>query len=130
MAKVNGAKAVNEMAKSRSWSDIQAGKAKPYEVWTNGQGWTWVVLKAYQAPDKEAKNDYARRFCAVGSPMTQGSYDLGDTYFSPTDGPQDGGAVCVWRDATLTTGEHSPRVHTGGRVREALASVGLAWLLA
>lgn len=53
---------------------------KPYEVWGNSQGWTWKVLKKYQTPTKEATNPYARWFCAVSSPFTHGSYDLGDVY--------------------------------------------------
>jgi hypothetical protein len=52
---------------------------KPYEIWSNGS-WEWRVLKKYQAPDKEAANPYARWFCAVKSPYTFGSFDLGDTY--------------------------------------------------
>ncbi len=52
----------------------------PYEVWTNDSGWTWKVLKHYQSPAAESKNEYARVFCAVSSPFTHGSYDLGDTY--------------------------------------------------
>ena len=53
----------------------------PYEVWQSLDGsWKWKVLKKYQSPDNEAKNPYARWFCAVSSPMTGGSYDLGDVY--------------------------------------------------
>ena len=52
---------------------------EPYEVWTAGN-WEWRVLKKYQKPDLEAKNPYARWLCAVKSPHTYGSYDLGDTY--------------------------------------------------
>ena len=51
----------------------------PYEVWVAGD-WQWRVLKKYQNPEKEAGNRYARWFCAVKSPMTMGSYDLGDVY--------------------------------------------------
>ena len=49
----------------------------PYEVWANDQGWTWKVLKKYQADDHKP---YARWFCAVSSPYTHGGYDLGDVY--------------------------------------------------
>ena len=38
------------------------------------------VLKAYQTPDNEAKNKYARWLVAVKSPMTHGSYDMSDSY--------------------------------------------------
>jgi len=54
----------------------------PYEVWQNGHGWTWHVLKKYQNPDNEAKNPYARWFVAAKSPMTFGSWEYGDTYVS------------------------------------------------
>lgn len=53
----------------------------PYEVWQSYDGsWVWKVLKKWQAEDKEATNVYSRWFCAVSSPMTYGSYDLGDVY--------------------------------------------------
>ena len=66
----------NECAKTRSVD-------KPYEVWQSADGtWTWKVLKKYQTPEKEADNPNARWMCAVSSPMTHGSYDLGDTYVS------------------------------------------------
>lgn len=51
----------------------------PYEIYKNGD-WEWRVLKHYQAPDAEKKNQYARVFCAVKSNMTYGSYEYGDTY--------------------------------------------------
>lgn len=71
----------NECGKTRKVND-------PYEVWRNDSGWEWRVLKKWQAPDKEPitrlssnpKTAYARWFCAVKSPMTHGSYDLGDVY--------------------------------------------------
>jgi len=52
---------------------------KPYEIWRAGD-WEWRVLKKYQRPDKEAENEYARWFCAVKSPFTFGSYEMGDCY--------------------------------------------------
>ena len=63
----------------------ECGKTRPqdnpYEIWTSLDGtWEWKVLKKYQAPDKEAYNEYARWFCAVKSPFTYGSYELGDVY--------------------------------------------------
>ena len=57
--------------------DIQ----NPYQIWLAGD-WEWRVLKKYQTPSKEAQNQHARWFCAVKSPMTMGSYDLGDVYVS------------------------------------------------
>jgi len=64
--------AKNECAKTRPVEN-------PYEVWVAGS-WTWKVLKKYQTPENEAKNPYARWFCAVSSPHTFGGYDLGDVY--------------------------------------------------
>jgi hypothetical protein len=52
----------------------------PYFVYRNNQGWEWRILKCYQSEDGEAKNPYARWMCAVKSPMTHGSYDMGDVY--------------------------------------------------
>ena len=53
----------------------------PYEVWRSYDGsWTWKVLKKYQKPSKEAENPMAVWFCAVQSPYTYGSYDMGDVY--------------------------------------------------
>ncbi len=55
----------------------------PYEVWRGTgklQGWEWRVLKKYQTPSKEKENPFARWFCAVRSPFTQGGWDMGDTY--------------------------------------------------
>jgi len=54
----------------------------PYEVYRSLQlpGWEWRVLKKYQSPENEATNPYARWLCAVKSPMTYDSYDMGDTY--------------------------------------------------
>ena len=53
-------------------------KNNPYEVWRNGAGWEWRVLKKYKSPEAEAKDPYARWFCYVTSPMCDGEY--GDTY--------------------------------------------------
>lgn len=49
-----------------------------YEVWVLGD-WEWRVLKKYQADDNK---EYARWFCAVKSPFTYDSYELGDVYAS------------------------------------------------
>lgn len=57
--------------------------SNPYEIWQgigSYENWTWKVLKKYQTPENEAKNPYARWFCAVSSPFTHGSFDMGDTY--------------------------------------------------
>lgn len=61
----------NLCAKTRPESD-------PYEVWQNPDGtWTWKVLKKYQVNDDKP---FARWFCAVTSPFTFGSSELGDCY--------------------------------------------------
>jgi len=53
----------------------------PYEIWKSFDGtWEWKVLKKYQKPSRELKNRFARWFCAVSSPYTHGSYELGDVY--------------------------------------------------
>jgi hypothetical protein len=48
----------------------------PYEIWKFGD-WEWRVLKKYT---KDESDPYARAFCAVNSPFTFGSPDLGDVY--------------------------------------------------
>ena len=53
---------------------------EPYEVWRNNVGWEWRVLKKYQSEEQEKKNPYARWMVACKSPMTGGTYDMGDTY--------------------------------------------------
>lgn len=68
----------NEMAKTRPVNN-------PYEIYKSSDGWEWRVLKKYQTPENEAKNPYARWFCAVKSPMIP-SYDMGDTYISDVGG--------------------------------------------
>lgn len=52
-------------------------KEDPYEVWANDSGWTWRVLKKWQVDDNKP---YARWFCYVTSPFTQGGGDMGDVY--------------------------------------------------
>lgn len=55
---------------------------QPYMVYRNENAkWEWRILKCWQAPDKD-NGPYARWFCAVKSPMTFGSYDMGDVYVS------------------------------------------------
>lgn len=50
----------------------------PYEIW-EGNGWTWKVLKKYQAPEKEKENPYARWYCLVSSPYCPEG-EFGDVY--------------------------------------------------
>lgn len=68
-------KVKNQFAKSRP-------KENPYEVWQNGSGWTWNVLKKWQADDNKP---FARWFCFVTSPYCpEGEY--GDTYVADIKG--------------------------------------------
>lgn len=66
---------------------------EPYEIYKNDYGWEWRVLKKYQSPDKETGNPFARWMVAVKSPMTFGSYDMGDTYIQDIIGS---GGQLVW----------------------------------
>lgn len=54
----------------------------PYATYADNNGWTWLVLKTYQTPEKEKSNPYARWFLAVRSPHNGGGYDMGDTYIT------------------------------------------------
>ena len=65
----------NECNKTREIAD-------PYEVWIGPAGFEWHVLKKYQNTENEAKNPYARWFCAVESNFTHGEFELGDVYVS------------------------------------------------
>lgn len=49
---------------------------KPYEVWAAG-GWTWYVLKKWQADDDKP---FARWFCRVVTPWSGPAGDFGDVY--------------------------------------------------
>jgi hypothetical protein len=68
--------AKNLMGKSRN---IQ----NPYAIY-EGQGpfgnTEMRLIKTYQVPANEAKNQYAKWMIAVKSDMTYGSYDMGDSY--------------------------------------------------
>mgnify|MGYP003126660196 CR=1 FL=1 len=56
---------------------------KPYEIWTmDHMNFEWRVLKKYQTPENEAKNPYARWYCAVKSDMTYDMWEYGDVYVS------------------------------------------------
>ena len=65
----------NECGKTRKVEE-------PYETWRGSNGFEWRVLKKYQKPELEAKNPYARWFCAVKSDFTHGSFEMGDVYVS------------------------------------------------
>jgi len=49
---------------------------KPWAIFEGGD-WEWRVLKNWQ---KDPEKEYARFHCAVSSPHTFGSYDIGDVY--------------------------------------------------
>jgi hypothetical protein len=66
------ARTPNPMGRSR-----QVGSAYVVTEDLRLPGWRWEVLKTYQL---DGAQPFARAFCAVSSPMTWGSYDLGDTY--------------------------------------------------
>ena len=53
----------------------------PYMTY-EGRGFEWRVLKRYQKPANEAKNEFARWLVAARSPMTYGEWEIGDTYIS------------------------------------------------
>lgn len=61
-----------------------AKRVKPeeaYEVWASAdETWKWFVLKKYKSPESEAKDPYARYYCAVQSPITNGRFEYGDVY--------------------------------------------------
>ena len=68
--------AKNLLGKSRT-------KDRPYAIWQGfgAFGDTEVrLLKTYQIPSNEQKNQYARWFVAVKSDHTYGSFDIGDSY--------------------------------------------------
>tara|TARA_R110000787_G_scaffold245308_1_gene351151 strand:+ start:444 stop:740 length:297 start_codon:yes stop_codon:yes gene_type:complete len=58
-------------------------KDNPYAIY-KGMGpfgeTEMLLLKTYQVPANENKNPYAKWFVAVKTPMTYGSYDMGDSY--------------------------------------------------
>ena len=68
-------------------------RANAYEVWQNDRpfllggdrfeagSWTHYVLKKYQSPELEAKNEHARWFCDVVTPMCPDG-EMGDCYVS------------------------------------------------
>ncbi len=62
----------NECAKTRP-------KNNPYEVWEDNHfGWTWNVLKKWQADDNKP---FARWFCNVVTPIMPNG-EMGDVYVS------------------------------------------------
>ena len=71
-------KVVNRWGKTRPASD-------PYVTLKDGD-WTYMVLKAYQAPEKERDNRYARAMVLVVTPYTGSGGDMGDTYIKEIPG--------------------------------------------
>ncbi len=73
------ARKTNPFGKSREVNN-------PYATYRNSEGWEWRVLKTYQHPDNVNRNHLARWFCAVKSPMTHGTWDMGDVYIKDVIG--------------------------------------------
>ena len=46
----------------------------------DGNDWEWRILKAYKQGSTSRKDRYARFHCAVMSPHTYGSWEMGDVY--------------------------------------------------
>lgn len=64
-------------------------KENAYAVYGNDPrlpGWTWYVLKTWQAPEKAATNAFARAICLVTSPCTGSLGDMGDVYLNDIGG--------------------------------------------
>ena len=58
-----------------------------YEVWASAdETWKWFVLKKYKSSESEAKDPYARYYCAVQSPITNGRFEYGDVYAQTVKG--------------------------------------------
>jgi len=53
--------------------------SEPYAIYAAGD-WIWHICKTYKAPESEAKDQYARWFAWVKSPLTYGQFEGGDTY--------------------------------------------------
>ena len=56
----------------------------PWMIYRNNFGWEWRVLKFWKNPVATgfmSVGDYDRLYCAVKSPHTYGSYDIGDVWF-------------------------------------------------
>ena len=82
----------SEYSPSTKYEEYKIGRGKnpcgktvkvdnPYEIY-KGNGFEWRVLKKYQTPENEAKNPYARWYCAVKSDMTYDMWEYGDVYVS------------------------------------------------
>jgi hypothetical protein len=57
-------------------------RAHAYEIWESTDGWTWYVLKKWQADDDRP---YARWFCDVVTPICPNG-EMGDVYVSEIKG--------------------------------------------
>ena len=80
---------------SKSVKEDKAYATYRVENPANGMYLEWKVLKTYKVKVNEDKDQYARWFCAVKSPMTDDSWELGDVYRKEIE---DIGAVLI--DAT------------------------------
>lgn len=93
------------MPKSKNLASKTRPQDKPYEIWT-APGFEWRVLKKYKSEEAEAKDPYARWFCATKGPGTFGSYELGDGYARDIKAH----ATRTYRDPVLDVKEEVPSV--------------------
>ena len=73
------------MARIKNLLGKSVGKDTAYATW-HGDGplgnTTVLLLKTYQVPHKELKNQFARWFVAVKTDVTYQSWELGDSYLN------------------------------------------------
>lgn len=89
---------------------------RPYAQFESADGWTWRVLKAYT---RDPLTPFARWFCAVKSPMTFGSYDVGDTYVADVIGR----GRLTYVDPEVSADEVGQMVEVEPRLREGWALI-------
>lgn len=86
--------------------------------------WEWRLLKSWQANDGKP---YARWFCSVSSPHTQGGTDLGDTYVY--DVLVTGRAhVVSWDRTVFTDGDEVERLVEAARAAQRANGDPMAFL--
>tara|TARA_Y100000310_G_scaffold302643_1_gene340251 strand:+ start:2518 stop:2826 length:309 start_codon:yes stop_codon:yes gene_type:complete len=67
------------MAREKNPFGKTAGLETPYATFVRDD-WEWRVLKTYQTPANEQKNQFGRWFVVAKSEFTFGSWEYGDTY--------------------------------------------------
>lgn len=73
------------MARVKNPYGKTAPQSAPYFTLAR-DGWEWRVLKLYKGAAASLTDPYARAFCAVRSPHTFGSFELGDVYVNDIPG--------------------------------------------